>query len=233
MPYISDPDEATVTRVRNALLAVALRHADSGLDAFVRIPRFKLHQLAAPDVRKEDFYEAVRRLAEESDAVREATGTGRRADVLLDRIVDEVGEWEEFLYEDFPEDTPEPEELAAWLAGFGLDTSSPIPTDLLVKRTVRPPIVHDPDVPRRCAKCEETKPTTEFGRRSADRDHPGYLQFQSYCKGCTRKGKRQWAADNGDRRTSRPERYGTGRTGRIRPGGRHPNNPTHRYQFTN
>lgn len=231
MPYIADPDEATTEKVRNALLAVALRHADSGTDAFIRVPRSTLHQLAAPDVRREDFYEVVRRLAEESEAVQEATGTGRRADVVLHRIVDEVGEWEAFLYDAFPDDTPEPEELTAWLTGLGYDVSSPVPTDALIRRKPRPPVVHDPDVPRRCAKCGETKETKHFGRRSADPDLPGYQQFQSYCLPCTKAGKAAWAARNGDRRTQRPERWSN--SGSARPGGRHPNNPTYSYRFTN
>ncbi len=230
MPYLADPDEETVRSVRDRLLAFALRPGDSGLDPFYRVPRAKLHQLVAADLRKEDFYEAIRRLAEETDAVSEATGTGRRADVVLDRIVDEVNEWETVLYDDFPEDTPEPEEVAALVAAY--DVTTPIPADLLVRRTARPPVVHDPDVPRTCAKCKEVKETKHFGRRSADPDLPGFHQFQSYCIACTRESKRQWAADNGDRREQRPERWG-GRSGRQRPGGRHPNNPTHRYQFTN
>lgn len=229
MPYLADPDEETVRTVRDRLLSFALRPGDSGLDAFYRVPRSKLHQLVAPEIRREDFYEAVRRLAEETDAVREATGTGRRADVVLDRIVDEVGEWETVLYADFPDDEPEPEDLLPLLDG--LDVTTPIPDDLLVRRTPRPPVVHDPEVPRQCAKCGETKPTTAFGRRSADPDLPGYHQFQSYCASCTRESKRQWAADNGDRRTQRPERWVQGKY--ARPGGRRPRTTSTPYRFTN
>lgn len=229
MPYMPDPDEETIRQVRNGLLAVASRPSDTGLDAFVRVPRSKLHGLVAPDVRREDFYEAIRRLAEETEAVREAVGTGRRADVVLDKIVDEVGEWESVLYDDFPDDEPEPEQVVALL---GLDVSDPLPADLLVRRKPRTPIVHDPAVPRTCAKCEETKPTAEFGRRSADPTHPDYLRFQSYCTACARDSKRTWAVENGDPRSQRQERWG-GKSGRVRPGGRHPHNPSHRYQFTN
>ncbi len=106
MPYISDPDQETVANVRDRLLAVAVRHADTGDDPFMRIPRTKLHALAAPHLRREDFYESIRRLAVETDAIKEATGTGRRADVILDRVVldGEGGKWETVLYEVFPDD---------------------------------------------------------------------------------------------------------------------------------
>lgn len=233
MPYQPEPDQAMIESVRNALLAVACRHADSGADPFIRIPRAALHAMTLPDLRREDFYECIRLLADETEAVREATGTGRRADVVLDRVVDEVGEWETVLYTAFPDDEPEPEQVTEYLTGLGLDVTSPVPTDLLIRRTARPPVVHDPDVPRVCAACKETKTTDNFGRRSADPSLPGYQQFQSYCNDCTRTKKREWAAAHGDYRTQRPERWGTGRTGRIRPGGRHPNNPTTSYQFTN
>ncbi len=231
MPYDPDPDQATIESVRNALLAVACRHADSGADPFIRIPRAALHAMTLPDLRREDFYECIRRLADETEAVREATGTGRRADVVLDRVVDEVGEWETVLYTVFPDD--EPEQVTEYLTGLGMDVTSPVPTDLLIRRTPRPSIVHDPDVPRVCASCNETKETSHFKRRSADPEHPAYQQFQSYCDVCTKTKKREWAAAYGDRRTQRPERWGTGRTGKVRPGGRHPNNPTSTYQFTN
>lgn len=233
MPYDPDPDPATIESVRNALLAVACRHADSGADDFIRLPRAALHAMTLPELRREDFYECIRRLADETEAVREAVGTGRRADVVLDRIVDEVGEWESLIYEDFPEDTPEPEQVTAYLAGLGLDVTSPIPTDLLIRRTPRPSVVHDPAVPRVCASCNETKETTHFGRRSADPSLPGYQQFQSYCDACAKTKKRDWAAAHGDQRTQRPERWGTGKTGLVRPGGRHPNYPSTSYQFTN
>lgn len=236
MPYIAEPDEETIRKVRNALLAVALRHADTGEDAFMRLPRTKLYDLTGLDVRREDFYAAVRFLAEETDAVREMTGTGRRADVALDRIVDEVGEWETVLYDDFPDDEPEPEQVAALIGGV---SPEPIPTDLLIKRKPRTPVVHDPEAPRKCARCGETKPTTEFGRRSADPEHPDHHRFQSYCRACATAHHRSYAYN--DPRRQRPERWkedvedNKGRPTNGRTGGRHPNAaPYHGYfkQFT-
>lgn len=236
MPYIARPDEETIKRVRNALLAIALRHADTGEDAFMRFPRSTLYTLTGLDLRKEDFNASVRFLAEETEAVREMKGTGSRADVALDLIVDEVGEWETVLYEDFPDDEPEPEDVAALVGPVSPD---PIPTDLLIRRRPRARVVHDPEAPRKCAKCEETKPTTDFGRRSSDPQHPDYLRFQSYCKPCVTVQQRTYAY--ADPRRQRPERWkedveaNRSRPTNGREGARHPNAvPYHGYfkQFT-
>ncbi len=93
-------------------------------------------------------------------------------------------------------------------------------------------MAHDPDVPRKCAKCGETKETKHFGRRSADPEHPDYNRFQSYCVTCTREVKRTWAAKHGDSREQRPERWVQGKY--SRPGGRRPRSAsTSTYRFTN
>ncbi|MFQ1002539.1 hypothetical protein [Modestobacter sp. SSW1-42] len=217
MPYISDPDEDTIRQVRNDLLTIALRHSDTGDDAFIRVPRSTLYTMTGSTVRREDWNESIRRLTEETDAVREATGTGRRADVILDKIVDEVGAWEDVLIDDFPDSEPEPEDVTALL---GVDVSEPIPTDVLIRRKPRTPLAHDPVAPRKCAKCGEVKEPKEFGRRSADPDLPGYSQFQSYCRACSTARHRD--AGYGDDRKQRRERW-TEDARRSRPGGRHEN----------
>ncbi|RBY85743.1 hypothetical protein [Blastococcus sp. TF02A-30] len=227
MPYIADPDEATVADVGRRLLAVFLRPSEAET---IRIPRSKLHEIAAPDLRKEDFYEAIRRLAEQTHSVAEATGTGRRADVVLTRTNEDVGGWEFLFYDDFPDDFGLGEVVSLLTDAHGLDVSTPLPDDLLVARKQREPIKHDPDVPRTCGKCGETKETSHFLRRSSDPADRDYHRFQSYCRECNaayQKDNRPYDA------RVRMDRWGTGRTGRIRPGGRHPNNPTYRYQFTN
>ena len=229
MPYIADPDDATVHAVALCLLAVAIRPADTGDDAFIRLPRAKLHELAAPEIRREDFYEAVRRLTEETDAIREATGTGKRPDVILDRVVDEVGEWETVLYDEFPDDDPEPEQVADLLTTVhGFDVTTPLPDDLLVRRRRREPVVHDEAQPRRCARCGETKATEHFLRRSSDPQDREYRRFQSYCKDCQKAALR---ANRPPDDRVRTDRYLLDRRGR--PGARRPRGSGNPFTYTN
>lgn len=227
MPYIADPDEATVHDVGRRLLALVLRPTEAET---LRIPRKALHEALAPEMRREDFYECIRRLAEETSAVTERTGTGRRADVVLERTDEDVDGYEFLFYEDFPDDFTLEDVVPLLTEVHGLDVSSAFPEDILVERKQREAIKHDPDVPRRCAKCGETKETSHFLRRSSDPSDRDFHRFQSYCKACSA----------GYQRDNRPyddrvrmDRWGTGRTGRTRPGGRHPNNPPYRYAFTN
>lgn len=236
MPYVADPDEATVNDVGRRLLAVLLRFPEE-TDG-IRIQRSTLHQIAHPELRKEDFNESIRRLAEQSYSIAEATGTGKRADVVLLPTDEDVDGWEFLFYDDFPDDFTL-EDVARLLTDVhGLDVVTPLSEDLLIKRKQREPIKHDPDVPRVCARCKETKETTEFARRSSNPDDRDYHRFQSYCTSCTRQAVR----DGGyaDTRTQRPERWkehdgSSTHRSNGRPGGRKPNAvPWHGYlqQFT-
>ncbi len=218
MPYIADPDDTLVQQIGRALVAYAPRPADVG-DETLRIPRSKLYDAIAPTMfglRREDFNEAIRRLTEQTDAIREATGTGKRADVVLTRVTDDIGDYEEPVYDDF-EDYIEPEAVAALLAEQGHDVTTPIPSELLIRKKQREPVRHDQEAPRKCTRCGETKTLDNFHRRSKNPNDREFYRWQSYCVPCTAQAL---AANRPYDDRVREERYG--KNGKVRPGARGP-----------
>src|SRR4051794_27935234 len=133
----------------------------------------------SPVNRREDFFEALRQLADGElyDAVQLVNGSARAVHVLLAR---DAEAWEPLFYDDVDEiDQDVAREL---LTAQGYDITTVVPD---AHHVYRPRVKHDPTAPRTCTKCRETKLSSEFDRRGVP-GTPGYDRFQSHCQDCKR-----------------------------------------------
>lgn len=206
MPYIPALDEDTVAAVGKFLCSVTLRPRETNHDEDVlRLDRKSLWATfrdEIPVTRREDFYAALRDLAmgDLDDAVKIIDGPARKVHLLLSCYVDD---FEPLFYDDV--DEIDDDVCREILAAQGYDVASLLlDADRIMPRQ---PVRHDPDVPRCCSRCKETKPTTEFGRRAPEGE-PGYFRFQALCIDCKTDYAREWRAKHPgyDTRTGRKRR---------------------------
>lgn len=184
MPYMPRLSPETVHAVGRYLVSVAVRPRETETDdAVVRIDRKTLwdqYGAASPVARFEDFYEALRLIADETDGLQIVDGSARRVNIILSC---DAEEWEELFYEDYPYDDIDHDEVREYLAAQHYDVTTPTPDAHRVMPRARNTFKHDPDVPRTCTRCEQTKPTDQFYRRGRE-GSPLYHRFGSVCRDC-------------------------------------------------
>jgi len=173
MPYIPDPGPEAIEATALLLYAVAYR---ASLPGGIRIPRQALWDLltgypalAANVGGRLDFYAALRTLADaHPDAIRLVTSTGSRVDVVLHRDLRTGARG----YGLMGLGHGEVEEEDA-LHRRGLEPHLSLPADLGVSDR----LPRLPGGPKRCSRCQMTKPASEFNKR-------GPNGLQPRCRAC-------------------------------------------------
>jgi hypothetical protein len=207
MPYTPNVSDDTAHAVARYLLSIAYRPWETDDDdawtaTFDRKLLWDTYGADSPVTRREDFYEALRILAEHPDyadqdaaedddvtrAITVKNGGARRVHVVI--ALD--GDLYEAAFRDFADseawidaggyDAAVARELLEEL-GFDLDTELSDAHRVIPKGREHLRIEHDPSAPRRCSKCGEVKATHYFARRGVE-GTPGYARFQSHCIDC-------------------------------------------------
>jgi hypothetical protein len=195
MPYQSTVSDDTANAVARYLLSIAWRpweteDEETETVTFDRKVLWDLYGADAPVARRDDFYEALRMLAEDPAYAAEADEDEEpaRAFVVKNggaRKVHVVIALDGDLYHAAFADDVDPEDFREVLEdqGYDLDTELPDAHRVVPKGREHRRVEHDPKAPRRCSKCGEVKETHYFARRGVE-GTPGYARFQSHCIDC-------------------------------------------------
>jgi len=205
MPYQPSVSDGTANAVAKYLLSLAYRpfeteDEESATVTFDRKLLWDVYGADAPVSRREDFYEALRILAEDpAYAAEDEDEEPARAFVVKNGGARKVhviiafdGELHAHTFRDDTDSDAYVEaggydgEVAREILeeqGFDLDTELPDAHRVIPKGRTHLRVEHDPKAPRRCSKCGEVKETYYFARRGAE-GTPAYARFQSHCIDC-------------------------------------------------